>query len=164
MRALFIAIPAIAAVGLGAANVASQERPGRFVMSPTENGFVRLDTETGAMSLCTRRDQKWSCTLMEDEAKALRDEVARLRGEVQRLEEQAALADRSPGEGPSAERPDTTLELPSEEDVDRALDYMESIFRKFRDRIRKFEDAERSGAHPEAPKSTHPEERKGTRL
>ena len=162
MRAFFIAIPAIAAVSLGAASVASQERQGRFVMSPAENGFVRLDTETGAMSLCTRRDEKWVCTLMEDEAKALRDEVARLHGEVQRLEEQAAPADRSPGE---AERPETTFELPTEQEVDKALDYVESIFRKFRDRIRKFEDEERAGPqHKEPPKSTRPEERKDTRL
>lgn len=162
MRALFIAIPAIAAVGLGAVSVASQERQGRFVMSPADNGFARLDTETGAMSLCTRQDEKWVCTLMEDEAKALRDEVARLRGEVQRLQEQAALPDRRPG---AAERPDTTLELPTEEEVDKALDYVESIFRKFRDRIRKFEDEEgASPQHQEPPKSTQPEERKGTRL
>ncbi|MCL4768284.1 MAG: hypothetical protein KJZ80_18850 [Hyphomicrobiaceae bacterium] len=150
MRALFFAIPAIAAVGLGAAVAASQERQGRYAMSPAENGFARLDTETGAMSLCSRRDGKWVCELMEDEAKTLREEVERLRAEVQRLEEQAALADRTPGEGPRAERPGTKLELPSEEDIDKALDYVERIFRKFRDRIREFDNQN--------------QERKGTQL
>ena len=140
MRALLCAIPAIAAVGLGAATVASQERQGRFVMSPTENGFVRLDTETGAMSVCTQRNGRWVCELMEDEAKALQEEVARLRAEVKRLEEQAALAKRPHGE--PTERPERKLELPTEEEIDKALDYFENIFRKFRERIEKFEDKE----------------------
>lgn len=157
MRALYFAVPAIAVLGLGAAGVASQDRQGRFVMSPAENGFARLDTETGAMSLCTSRNEKWVCEPMEDEAKALRGEIERLRGEVRRLEEQAALADRSPGETPpSAERPERELQLPSEEEVDKALDYMESIFRKFRDRIKRFEE--------ERKEDTQPEQRKGTQL
>jgi hypothetical protein len=157
MRALHFALPAIAVLGLGAAGVASQDRQGRFVMSPAENGFVRLDTETGAMSFCTRREEKLVCEPMEDEAKALREEVERLRTEVRRLQEQAALAGRSPGDVPPGERPGRKLELPSEQDIDKALDYMETIFRKFRDRIRQFEEEERKDG-------IRPEERKGTQL
>lgn len=138
MRALFIAIPAIAALGLGAATGASQERQGRYVMNPTENGFVRLDTETGAMSVCTERNGRWVCELMEDEAKALQEEISRLRAEVKRLEEQAALAEPAP----STKQPERRLELPTEEEVDKALDYFENIFRKFRERIEKFEHEE----------------------
>lgn len=139
MRALLIAIPAIVALGVGAATVASQERQGRFVMSPTENGFVRLDTETGAMSVCTQRNGRWICELMEDEAKALRDENARLRAEVKRLQDEAALAEQAP----STRQPERQLELPTEEEVDKALDYFENIFRKFRERIEKFEDKDK---------------------
>lgn len=138
MRALFIAIPAIAALGLGAATGASQERQGRYVMNPTENGFVRLDTETGAMSVCTERNGRWVCELMGDEAKALQEEISRLRAEVKRLEEQAALAEPAP----STKQPERRLELPTEEEVDKALDYFENIFRKFRERIEKFEHEE----------------------
>lgn len=106
-------------------------------MSPAENGFFRLDTETGATSFCGRRDDRLVCEPIEDEAKALREEVERLRAEVQRLQEQAALGGR-PGD-----RRERKLELPTEEEVDKALDYVESIFRKFRDRIRQFEQEER---------------------
>ena len=138
MRALFIAIPVLAAVGLGAASsVVGQERQGRFAMSPVENGFVRLDTETGVMSICTQQDGRWTCRLMEDEAKALQDEVARLREEVSRLRAQAAVPDiPSPSDRPAPER---KLELPSEEEIDKALDYFENIFRKFRERLDRFE-------------------------
>jgi len=142
MRALFIAIPVLAAVGLGAASsVVGQERQGRFAMSPVENGFVRLDTETGVMSICTQQDGRWTCRLMEDEAKALQDEVARLREEVSRLRAQAAVPDiPSPSDRPAPER---KLELPSEEEIDKALDYFENIFRKFRERLDRFEREER---------------------
>lgn len=139
MRALLIAIPAIAAVGLGAATVASQERQGRYVMSPTENGFVRLDTETGAMSVCTQRNGRWVCEFMEDDAKTLQEEILRLRAEVKRLQDEAALAEQAP----LTKRPERQLELPTEEEVDKALDYFENIFRKFRERIEKFEDKDK---------------------
>lgn len=140
MRALFIAIPVLAAVGIGAASVVvGQERQGRFAMSPVENGFVRLDTETGDMSICTQQDGRWTCRLMEDEAKALQDEVARLRDEVSRLRAQAA----APGTAPPSDRPEPKLELPSEEEIDKALDYFENIFRKLRERIDRFEREER---------------------
>lgn len=143
MRALVIAIPAIAAIGLSAANVASQERQGRYVMNPVDNGFVRLDTETGAMSVCTQRNGRWVCELMEDEAKALQEEIERLKAEVKRLKDQAALAEPSPDRAYPSERPERSFELPTEEEVDKALDYFENIFRKFRERIEKFEKEQR---------------------
>jgi len=78
---------------------------------------------------------------MEDEAKALQDEVARLREEVSRLRAQAAVPDiPSPSDRPAPER---KLELPSEEEIDKALDYFENIFRKFRERLDRFEREER---------------------
>lgn len=144
MRTLPIAVLLIAIVALGVSGVASQEKQGRFVMSPTENGFVRLDTETGAMSLCAQRNGRWGCELMEDEAQKLHDEIARLRDEVKRLEEQLAAAE-----------PRKRLELPTEEEVDRALDYFENIFRKFRERIERFEDQERK---------ERPEQKDGSQL
>lgn len=162
MRVPAFALLPFAALAIGAAS--AQERSGRYVMSPTENGFVRLDTETGAMSVCARGQDgqvgKWTCEPMGDEARALRDEVARLRAENERL--QAQVRGAGPGTGDQrAERPDRKLELPSEQDVDKALDYVERIFKKFRDRLRQFEDSDKKGGslerqriddrHPDAP-------------
>lgn len=154
MRALLLAFSIIAVVALGVTGVASQEKQGRYVMSPTENGFVRLDTETGAMSVCAQRNGRWICELMEDEAQKLQDEITRLRAEVKRLEEQAA-AGRAPSDGPTTVEPRKRLELPTEEEVDRALDYFESIFRKFRERIERFEEEERK---------ERPEQKDGSQL
>lgn len=154
MRALLLAFSIIAVVALGVTGVASQEKQGRYVMSPTENGFVRLDTETGAMSVCAQRNGRWICELMEDEAQKLQDEITRLRAEVKRLEEQAA-AGGAPSDAPTTVEPRKRLELPTEEEVDRALDYFESIFRKFRERIERFEEQERK---------ERPEQKDGSQL
>ena len=69
----------------GSVPASAQERPQRFTMTPTEGGFVRLDTETGAVSICTRRDGAWACEPMPEERQALSREIERLQTENKRL-------------------------------------------------------------------------------
>ena len=101
----------------------AQEKPGRYVMSPAEGGgFMRMDTETGAMSLCQRRAEQWVCAPVNDAGQAERDEAARLRGEnaelratKKHLEEMLGVAgDRAQAQRP-AEKP--TFRVPSEKDT-----------------------------------------------
>ncbi len=145
MRALYIVVPAVAMLGLGAATVSGQERQGRFTMSPVDDGFVRLDTQSGEMSMCARRDGKWACEPMTDQTAALHKEIEDLKAENERLSALAGAPPPRTGEGLGAIRPEKKLELPSEEDVDRAFDYVEGIFRKFRDRLKEFEKEENLG-------------------
>lgn len=158
---------ALASVLLGASLAASvpmsasaQDRgAGRYTMHKTDDGFVRLDTETGAVSLCRKDGTSWSCrdiasgeersgqsaagesgrdtATLERENKELKDEIAR-------LEELLGLR------GPRANRPPRqhSFKLPSEKDVDHAFDYFERMLRKFQDRLKRLErekapDAER---------------------
>lgn len=146
MRPVYLVVPAmaLALAGVGAVSVSGQERQGRYTMSPVDNGFVRLDTETGAMALCGRRDSKWVCEPMDDEAQALRSELDRLRAENKRLQALAAVPPSTDG-GLNADRPPRELELPSEQDIDKAFDYVERMFRKFRERIKEFDKDEPKG-------------------
>lgn len=143
MRALYLVVPALAVVALGAANAVGEERQGRYTMSPVDGGFARLDTETGAMSTCARRDSKWVCEPMSDEAEDMRKEIERLRAENRRLQALAA----PPKEG-EADRPAERFELPSEQDVDKAFDYVERIFRKFRERLKQLEKEDEGKGTP----------------
>ncbi len=68
-------------VGAGAVSAAEEPRQGRYTMHKSDDGFVRLDTQTGVMSLCRRRDQGWSCDAMIGTARPGTGEVARLRRE-----------------------------------------------------------------------------------
>lgn len=125
-----------------------QEAGGRYQITPAEGGaFVRLDTHTGAVSVCQRKDGKWACEAVPDDRRALQGEITRLETEnrelqstVKRLEELLALPD---PEGKQARRSGPRLQVPTEEEVDRAMDYLERMVRKFRDRIRSFKDSDR---------------------
>ncbi|MGF1649030.1 MAG: hypothetical protein ACFCUN_01105 [Hyphomicrobiaceae bacterium] len=163
------------------------ETQGRFTISPTDGGFVRLDRRTGAMSFCRREDGRWSCSDMagaagaevapgtpttgvddsrESEAvKALREENARLREEIARLDALLGLEPRQdsrrPGLPPLLPRPEgrpfaENFQLPSERQVEQALDYFTSILRKFQDKLKELEDGAR-GVRPETPEPESPQ-------
>lgn len=150
---LTIMVPTIMVLSTPAA-FAQSEPSNRYTMAPTENGFVRLDTVTGAMSLCSRGRHGWQCRVMgsnEDaqqhrEIEALKSENAELRSELLRLERrlsELARRDASPQNVPE-------FELPKEEDVDKAVDYLEGMIRKFRERFENFGDKTRPDSAPSA--------------
>jgi hypothetical protein len=113
-------------------------------MTPAEGGaFLRLDTQTGAMSVCQRKDGRWACEAVPDERRALETEIDRLKSEVKRLEELLALPDPGTPDGKRAQRSGPKLSLPSEEDIDRAMDYAQRMMRKFKERMREFRDSDR---------------------
>lgn len=94
--ALLLALPALAE---------DSARPARYAIEPAEEGFVRLDTATGAASHCAKADGIWRCAAVADERKvldakiaSLTDEVASLSADLKRVKDElvrarAALAD-----------------------------------------------------------------------
>lgn len=144
---------AVAATVLAGAVCAQTTSAGRYTMHKAEDGFVRLDTQTGAMSLCRKSDDAWACTPMADTKGGGRAEIAELRRENQRLREEVKRLDGLLDNGvPQAEdpsdppRPGGTkkpgMRLPSEKEVDQALDYFENMLRKFQDRLKRLERKE----------------------
>lgn len=101
----------------------------RYVLKEVEGGFIRLDTETGAVSHCRMRDEHWRCELVADAEATLQDEIARLAAENAALEQRLAQLPE-----PRAERSTgPALELPSEEDLDRIIGVIERFMRRFID-------------------------------
>jgi hypothetical protein len=140
-RILFSAIALVLLVG---AAPDADQAGGRYRMTPAEGGaFLRLDTQTGAMSVCQRKDGRWACEAVPDERRALETEIDRLKSEVRRLEELLALPDPGTPDGKRAQRSGPKLSLPSEEDIDRAMDYAQRMMRKFKERMREFRDSDR---------------------
>jgi hypothetical protein len=140
-----VVISALALALLVGAAPDAEERGGRYVMTPTEGGFLRLDSQTGAVAICQRNSGKWSCDAVPDDRHALEGEIERLNAEnkslnvaIKRLEELLALPD-SDNKGPSAQKGGPRLQLPSEEDVDRAMTYIQRMMRKFQDKLREME-------------------------
>ncbi len=126
----------------------------RFSMAPVDGGFVRLDKQTGAMSICKPNGGDWSCKAMGSDEDGDRDELDRLKAEnadlkeeIRRMEEVFGLdgkkAEDGEKRGPLAGPPGGPLpefKLPSEQDVDKAVDYLEGMIRKFRERFEDFGD------------------------
>ena len=129
-----------------AAPVLAQSAPdidnGRYTLSPVPEGFLRLDTRTGAVSTCTSKGG-WVCRVVPDERAALDTEIGRLQGENARLKEQLAqrgstvtgktdeqlakgdsLKKGSPGD--KAERPKIEFELPA--DHDKLMAWIERVW------------------------------------
>jgi hypothetical protein len=147
-----IAVCALIATGIETGAVA-QEKPGRYVMSPIDGGFARLDTETGLMSVCKGTAANFKCELAPDatvgaqkEAEKNTAEAKELRAEIKRLEELLGLGDKPEGGNKQAEeqRPGSRpggpgFKLPSEAEVDQAFDYIEKMVKKFKSKLKQLE-------------------------
>lgn len=91
---------------------------GRYTMEPVDGGFLRLDTQTGAVSVCSGAADAWSCVPADDERSELEEENARLRADNLVLREQIAEL----GQKPKVTTP---------EDVDAAMDAFETVAERF---------------------------------
>ena len=115
--------PSIFAVLLcvyGSAPAAAETLGGRFQLKESGGGeFVRLDSETGAMSICRREGETWTCKSMADDRAALHEEIAKLK------KDNAALTERLNAPGNA---------LPNEADLDRVM----SLFEKYVERFLSF--------------------------
>jgi Skp family chaperone for outer membrane proteins len=139
----FLLIPLLA--------VASAAEPDRYRLEKTPNGYVRMDTRTGAMSIC---EEKWGelvCKTAADERTAVQDEIERLQTELKALNDRLAtvkaLEDRVARlENSMTARIEKTL--PTEEDFNKTMSYMERFFRSFMGIVKDFENDSSKPAEP----------------
>jgi hypothetical protein len=133
-------VPAVADSGPDTEN-------GRYTLSQTADGLVRLDTRTGAVSTCSNNGKGWACYAVPDERKAMDDEIGRLQAENEKLKTQ--LASREPGSAGKSDQalpnPDKQvtpkseserrieIPLPSDADVDRVMSFLERAWRRLVD-------------------------------
>ncbi len=118
--------------------------PGRYSMTATDNGMLRLDTQTGAVSLCAGTAGHWVCRSIADDRLALENEIDRLSNENQRLK--AELEQRQKEAKPDVPyeaKPDVTPEVqpepdalgswrPSDEDIEEFMTFFEKIMNRFK--------------------------------
>ncbi len=124
MRPLVLAFAAALLVTSAAAQAVKQD--GRHVLIVVDDGYIRLDTASGEIARCTGEPDKLTCRLAADERRAYLDEIERLEGRIDLLEGRIAqLEDRA------EKQPGSTMRLPSDDEIDRALDTTDEIFRRF---------------------------------
>lgn len=100
---------------------ASAQEADRYRMERTENGFMRMDTRTGAMSFCLEQAGQLACKPADDVMPQESGDTADLREKIDRLERRlSALEGRAPAAG-----------LPSEEEFEKTMGFMERFLRRF---------------------------------
>jgi hypothetical protein len=123
MTRLLITTAMLALIGTGA----QAQDAERYQLQKTDNGYVRLDTRTGAMSICEERETQLICRMAADESVARDDDTSRLRDRLRLLEARVAALE---GKGGA---------VPSEQEFDQSLDRMESFFKRFMGVVKEFE-------------------------
>ena len=95
MRRLMILTMTVLLTGSAAM---AAEINGRYVLEKVEQGFLRLDSETGAMALCAARSGVWECTGVKDQGLDLTAELARLKAENDKLKARVAELEKRRGD------------------------------------------------------------------
>src|ERR1700757_854821 len=131
MRVMIVAF-ALGICTLPAAAQSPDADDKRFSLYKVDDGYLRLDGRSGAVSLCTRPDSGWVCRAVPDERTALESEIGRLAAENAELKR--TLLDRGaslPGLPP---RPPADVGVgsaaPTESDVDRVMALAGRLWRR----------------------------------
>lgn len=117
---------------VGAAGVNAAQQTGRYVLKQTNDGFLRLDTETGSVAHCLKRDSKWQCdnlkgaganydrdlAVLKQQNDALKKRIVRLEAKIRAMSDQSS-------------KPRTKLELPSDQELDEMMGFFEKLVSRF---------------------------------
>jgi hypothetical protein len=141
------AVFSLAGIGAAAAQSMPDTEDGRYALSPVDDGVVRLDTRTGAVSTCNNTGTGWACYAAPDERAALDAEIGRLQADNEKLK--AQLAAREPTvtgkideplpKTDSLKKPEPKvadgerkieIPLPSDRDMDRVMSFLEQAWRR----------------------------------
>jgi transcription elongation factor len=145
MRLSHIVVPSLLAF-FAAAPVQAQEAA-RYQLEKTANGYVRMDTETGAMSSCEEKSGQLVCRMAADERAAAMDEIDRLNRSIEDLNGRVTKLENS-----LAAKLESSL--PSEEELNKTMSYMERFLRGFLGIVKDMEKDNGGDAGKPAPQKT----------
>lgn len=135
---------ALAILSLGTTLAKAQETDSdRYSLEKSESGFVRLDRQTGTVTLCTEANGTLTCRMAADERAAYDEDLGRLEERVEALERQ--MANGAPARGG---------DLPSDTEIDRSIGIMERFMRAFFNLVQEFQGEERNTEEAPAPDRT----------
>ena len=140
----FVLVSAVVAFAPAAyAQTAPDTENGRYVFNQVSDGMLRLDTRTGQVSLCAKKDTGWACNAVPDERQALESEITRLQRENGALKKDMVarglpLPSGVTGRPPSNQRElNLTVPLPSDAEIDRMMSALEKMWKRLTDMVQK---------------------------
>jgi|GEM_PF-994112 len=139
----------------------AEEIDSRYTMIESKNGIIRLDKKTGSMSNCKKSTSGWACRPIKEtkDADKQTEQVVKpnnndelfselqkaneaLEKENQILKQKIANLELGIIEEPTKKK----LKLPTDEEVDEAITYMEKMIRKFGGAMKRLREK-----HPDLP-------------
>jgi hypothetical protein len=104
--------------------------PSRYSFNRVDDGFLRLDNQTGQIAFCSPHAVGWACQAVPEDRAALEKEIARLQGEVASLKSEiAALREPPPTADLTPPRPSADLTPPTTEKSEDATKLREDLER-----------------------------------
>ena len=113
--------------------LAAEPDAARFQLERSGDHFVRLDRQTGAMSLCEEKDGSLVCRMAADERAAYEDELDRLSDRVGALENKSIV----------------NKALPSDAEINRSISIMEKMMKSFMGVVKQFQEDEKTAPLPQ---------------
>jgi hypothetical protein len=113
----------------------------RYSFHKVPEGFLRLDSQTGEVALCSSQPVGWACLTAPEDRGVLENEIARLHSENATLKQELLAHGLTlpPGAKPEPsatnEEPEVVIRLPDSADVDRAVAFAGKMWRRFLDAI-----------------------------
>ncbi len=133
--------------GLAASASRADDASGRFSLTPVGGSLVRLDSATGAMSVCGSKEGSFACEAVTDDVLALQHKIDRLSEEneamrIKLLAAEAALNAAKTHNGKhAAPPPDAAVQVP-ELDLDKVAELASRILKRFEDMVRALKQEE----------------------
>lgn len=121
---------ALASLFLGLGITASAAQDGeRYQMEKTAEGYVRLDKQTGQMSICNDKAGQLVCKMAADDRSAFEDEVGRMQSRLEAVEKRLA----------ALEAGGAKSDIPTEDEFEKTMSYMQRFFRGFIDIVKELD-------------------------
>lgn len=127
IRTTAIALATSLALGALAPATSAAER---YELKPVEGGFLRLDRDSGLTEFCKPSGEGYACRPTAEGASADAAMIAALEKRVAELEAKVKALSGDPAK--SAASRDPTLDLPSDEQVDRVASFLERALKRLK--------------------------------
>ena len=117
----------------------------RYSFNRVDDGFLRLDNQTGQVAHCGPASVGWACQAVAEDRAALEKEIARLQDEVASLKQEVASLREPPRPPAELSKPDSAPPGKSDdaarlrEDMERARVALENAWRGLVDMIMTFQ-------------------------
>lgn len=130
MRMFMITLSALAASASGGL----AEDLTRYALEKTADGYVRMDKSSGEMSICNEQGDQLVCRMAADDRLAIDDQMASLEERLTALETKLGALEKSGLTGNQS--------LPTDEEFEKTMGYMEKFFRRFMGVVKELNDEE----------------------